>query len=124
MKDLRGCEMSAQNSHIVGSDGGIMIELVSMDGLTCPKLFCDSCGEEITDAKQAAVVFSNFMDNTHRTVATYVHKDFVKGDCMAQAEASIRAKGEQSGWEELGEHLAYLISNVGMSLADIEKKLS
>lgn len=100
-----------------------MIELVSIDGLTCPKLFCDSCGEEITNAKQAAVVFRNFMNNTQRTGVAYVHKDFVKGNCMSQAEASIRANGEQSGWGELGEHLAYLISNVGMSHADIEKKL-
>jgi hypothetical protein len=100
-----------------------MIELVSIDGLTVPKIFCDSCGEEISNAKQAAVVFTNFIRDAQRTGVAYVHKNFVKGDCMAKAEEVVRSKGEQSGWVELGEHLAYLVSNVGMTPNDIEKKL-
>jgi len=101
-----------------------MIELVSIDGLTVPKIFCDSCGEEISNAKQAAVVFSNFKGNTQKVDVAYVHKNFVKGNCMTEAEESIRSKGEQPGWSELSEHLAYLVSNVGMSPKDIEGKLS
>lgn len=100
-----------------------MIELVVIDGLTCPKVFCDSCGEEIQDAKQAAIVFKNFMNNGQRTNVTYVHKDFVKGNCLSQAEASIRAQGGQPGWEELGTHLADLLSNVGIDSQDIKRRL-
>ena len=101
-----------------------MIGLISVNGQTVPKIFCDSCGEEITNAKQAAVVFNNFMPENQKTGVLYVHKDFVKGDCMTKAEGAIRSKGEQSGWSELGEHLAYLVNNVGMTPNDIEKKLS
>ncbi len=92
-----------------------MIKLVSIDGLTVPKIFCGSCGEEISNAKQAAVVFSNFMENSQSTDEVYVHKNFVMGNCMTKAEEPIRSKGEQPGWPELSEHLAYLVSNVGMA---------
>lgn len=123
-KKTRTCLCALAFEYIVLEQGEIMIELVSIDGLTVPKIFCGTCGEEISNAKHAAVVFSNFMGNTERTGVTYVHKNFVVGSCMTQAEELIRAKGEQPGWAELSEHLAYLISNVGMGPTDIEKKLS
>lgn len=100
-----------------------MIELIIIDGLTCPVIYCDSCGERITDVQQAAAVFRNMVPEDERTGVTYVHKDFVKGDCLSQAEASIRSSGGTPGWEELGTHLAYLISNVGMSDNDVERIL-
>jgi hypothetical protein len=100
-----------------------MLELVSIDGRTVPKIFCDSCGEEISNAKEAAVVFRNFMLNSQRTGLTYVHKDFAKGNCLTKAQEAILEKGEQPGWSELSEHLAYLVSNVGMSPNDIKTKL-
>lgn len=101
-----------------------MIELIQIDGLACPKLFCDSCGEEIADAKAAAAVFVNFMPDGERSALAYVHKNLVKGDCMTRAEEEIRSKGQQPGWVELTEHLAYLIGNVGMASKDIEKRLT
>lgn len=101
-----------------------MIELVSISGHTIPKIFCDSCGEEISNAKEAAVVFSNFMGNNQRVSASYVHKDFVKGNCMKKAEQLIRAKGEEPGWAELSSHMAYIVNNVGMTPKDIENKLA
>jgi hypothetical protein len=101
-----------------------MIELIVIDGLTTPKIFCDSCGEEISNAKQAAAVFVNFLPDTKRTSVAYVHKNFVKGDCLTKAEEAVRSKGKQPGWIELTECLSYLISNVGITSTDIDKKLS
>lgn len=100
-----------------------MIKLVSIDGQTVPKIFCDSCGEEISNAKQAVIVFRIFMENSQSMDGVYVHKNFVMGNCMTKAEELIHSKGEQHGWAELSEHLAYLVSNVGMTPKDIEKKL-
>lgn len=101
-----------------------MIEFISINGLIVPKIFCNSCGEEITNVKQAAVVFKNFMENAERVPLTYVHKDFVKGSCMSKAEEVIRSRGEEPGWWELAQHLAYLVSNVGMTAKDIEDQLA
>ncbi|MHB1299672.1 MAG: hypothetical protein ACYCY8_02230 [Burkholderiales bacterium] len=100
-----------------------MIEIVQIDGRACPKIFCDSCGEEIADAKAAgAVVYINLMPDGDKSSIAYVHKNFVKGDCMKRAEEAVRSKGKEPGWAELTEHLAYLISNVGMTSKDVEKR--
>ena len=101
-----------------------MIKITWIKGRGCPKIFCDSCGEEILNAKDGAVVFPNFKDNGTIDEAIYVHKSHVKNNCMSDAEASIKAKGNQQGWEELSTHLAYLVHNAGMGSEDIEKRLS
>lgn len=100
-----------------------MIEIVQIDGLACPKIFCDSCGEEITDAKAAGAVYVNLMPDGDKSSIAYVHKNFVKGDCMKKAEEAVRSKGKEPGWVELTKHLAHLISNVGMTSKDVEKRL-
>lgn len=100
-----------------------MIELFQIDGRACPKIFCDSCGEEIAEAKAAAAVYINFIPDGDRSEVAYVHKNFVKGDCMTKAEEAIRSNGKESGWVELTEYLAHLISNVGIASKDIEMKL-
>ena len=100
-----------------------MIEMVWIGARACPKIICDSCGEEITDVKTAGVVFPNSMDDSQRTSAAYVHKNFVKGNCMSQAEERICANGGSPGWAELGQMLADLISNAGMTATDVRKRL-
>ena len=42
---------------------------------------------------------------------------------MDKAESVIRSKGWQLGWAELGQHLAFLINNAGMTSEDIAEKL-
>jgi hypothetical protein len=88
-----------------------------------PKVVCDSCGEEITNVKAAAAVYGNFMANGKKSDVLHVHKNFVRGDCMDKAESVIRSKGWQLGWAELGQHLAFLINNAGMTSEDIAEKL-
>ena len=101
-----------------------MIKLISINGRTVPKNFCDSCGKEISDAKQGAIVFRNFMGDSQTTEVIYVHKNFVSENCMTKAEELIRSKGEQCGWVGLSEYIAYLASNAGMTAKSIGKYLS
>lgn len=98
-----------------------MIQLHWINGQAVPKITCASCGEVIINAKQAGIVFRNFMNNGEITNVLYVHKNFVKGDCMAKAESMIRSGGGEPGWHELSEHLAFLIDNVDLTAKDIER---
>lgn len=101
-----------------------MIKLVAIDGFAVPKIFCDSCGGEILDAKQGAIVFRNFMKNSQSTEVIYVHKNFISESCMAEAEELIRSTGENSGWIELSEHIGSLATNLGMTRKSIGKYLT
>ena len=101
-----------------------MIEMRCIDSLFIPRIVCDSCGEVITNASKAAIVFGNFLNNGEKTCVLHINKNFVKGDCMEKAEGVIRSKGWEPGWDELKTHLAFLIKNAGMTPEDIEEKLS
>src|SRR5262249_8429941 len=101
-----------------------MFELHSINGKTVPKIICDSCGKEISNAKAAAIVFKNFMEPDEKTTGLFVHKDFVGGNCLSVAEAKIRSQGARSGWLELSQHLAYVVSNVGLTAEDIKDRLN
>lgn len=91
--------------------------------VTVPKYFCDSCDRQITEAKTAAVVYPNFTQSGSRFVPLYVHKNFVHGDCLVQAQARVKAAGARPGWEELSTFLAQAIGNAGMDAVDVDKIL-
>lgn len=95
-----------------------------LNGMNVPQVICSSCGQAITDAKKAAVVFENFSAEGQSVDLSYVHKNFVGNNCLSQAEQKIRATGKQSGWEELSTHMAYIVSNVGLNEKDIAAVLS
>ena len=101
-----------------------MIQLHWINGQAVPKITCASCGEVISNAKQAGIVFRNFMNNGEITNVLYTHKNFVNGNCMAKAESVIRSDGGEPGWLELSEHLASLVDNVGLTAKDIERRLT
>ncbi len=100
-----------------------MLQIETQSNQNIPKCFCDSCGHEITDAAAAAVVFDNFSKNGTRCTPLYVHKNFVYGDCLSQAETKIKLAGASPGWEELRTYLAHTIANVGMDADAVEKIL-
>jgi len=100
-----------------------MLQIETQSNWNAPKCFCDSCDREINEAKSAAVVFANFTQNGTRSTPLYVHKDFVHGDCLSQAESKVKKSGASPGWEELSTFLAHAIANVGMKAEDIRKTL-
>jgi len=89
-----------------------------------PYIVCDSCGEEITDVRNALAIFRNFMNDGEKSEVQHVHKNNVKGDCTKKAEYHFSSKNWEPGSIELGEYLAYLIHNTGMSPEDIKQRLT
>ena len=73
-----------------------MFELYSISGKTVPKIICDSCGKEVSNAKAAAIVFKIFMGPDEKTTGLFVHKDFVGSNCLSTAEAKVRTQGARS----------------------------
>ena len=100
-----------------------MLQIETESNWNAPKIFCDICDRQITEAKSAAVVFANFNETRTRAAPLYVHKNFVHGDCLSRAEDQIKASGATSGWEELTTFLAHAIANVGMNATDVGKTL-
>ncbi|PTQ86087.1 hypothetical protein [Nitrosomonas ureae] len=99
-----------------------MIEIRGVDNDSY--IVCDACREEITNVRNALAIFRNFMNDGEKSKVLHVHKNNVKGDCTKKAEDYIRSKDWESGSMELGEHLANLIHNIGMSPEDIKQILT
>ena len=90
-----------------------MIEIQVVDDISAPILFCDVCGERITEAGKAAVVYDNFRQNGERAKTLHVHKGKIDGmTCHEEADSIIRAGGGTPGWQELKRHLCDLAHNV------------
>jgi len=99
-----------------------MIEIHAIDGINCPILICDVCGERIQDASKAAIVFDNFQPNGSRVKALSVHKGNIDGKtCHHEAELIIASGGGRAGWEELKAALTDLSSNVGFPASEMAK---
>ena len=93
-----------------------MIEIQSSNGINCPLLFCDICGDRITDAGKAAVVFDNFAPNGARVKVLLVHKGNIDDKtCHQEADSIVASGGGRPGWQELKQHLVDLVANVGFS---------
>src|SRR5262245_60396121 len=96
-----------------------MIEIVCIEPKNVPMIRCDSCGQQILKAAEAAVVFKGLLENGERTAVAYVHKDFVKGGYLSMVERRIRSEGAQPSWLELSQYLAHVIANTGMTAKEI-----
>jgi len=91
-----------------------MIEIQMTEGYGSPLLFCDVCGERITEAGKAAVVYDNFRNDGERVKILYTHKGNIDGKtCHHEAELIIRSGGGTPGWQELKRYLTDLAHNVG-----------
>lgn len=92
-----------------------MIKIVHhIPGRYAPLLFCDVCGERITNASRAAALtVSHSMPEGESSEVLHVHK----GDCHTAAD---RRAGLTLGWEEMSRHLLHLIYNVGLSPEKLE----
>lgn len=88
-----------------------MIRITMQDGINIPRIHCDSCGAPIEEARHAAAVFRNFMQQGEDSEVEMVHKNYASPGCLRQAEEKIRSAGGTPGWEELREHLALVMGN-------------
>lgn len=70
------------------------------------RLYCESCGKEITDAAKGAIVFSNTLERGQTSAAMFVHKG---GKCHRSAENKIAL----SGWLTLQVQMEYLVADLG-----------
>lgn len=99
-----------------------MFEIHTINGQNCPVLVCDLCGERLTDAGKAAVVFDNFAPNNAKLKALHVHKGKIDGKtCHEEADSLIKAGGGTPGWQEMRSCLTDLVTNVGFPLEDMVK---
>lgn len=93
-----------------------MIEIQMLNGINAPLLFCDICGDRITDAGKAAVVFDNSRSDGERAKTLHVHKGSIDGKtCHHEADLIIRSGGGTPGWQELKRHLTDLAHNVSFA---------
>lgn len=92
-----------------------MIEVHVHEALSCPVVVCDICGEPLREANKSAAVFANWKPNGAKVPVLFVHKGSIDGrTCHAQADAKLKAAGEDPGWQELSTFLRDLASNVGL----------
>lgn len=84
------------------------IKILYRDQRNCPVVVCDVCQDMIGNAGEGAVVFRCSAPENSKLVCLHVHK----GECHDKAEEGI----EDAGWEELGAHMAYIMSNLGIDL--------
>jgi hypothetical protein len=90
-----------------------MLEILNVDGINTPTLYCDICGDPILEAGKAAIVFDNFRDNGERAKTLQVHKGKINGKtCHEEADSIIKSGGGTPGWMELKAYLYYLTSNI------------
>jgi hypothetical protein len=73
------------------------VKFIAEDGLYCPKIFCDTCGLEITDCRQGNVCHPG-------SNPIFVHK----GVCDRS-----QPRCDQYPWMELSHFMLYLGNNVG-----------
>lgn len=96
-----------------------MLEIHVIDGINCPVLVCDICGERLLDASKSAVVFNNFAPNGTKAQVLHVHKGSIDGKtCHQNADALISKAGGNPGWQELKACLTDLAHNVGFTPAE------
>ncbi len=77
-----------------------------------PIIVCDICGKRITDAKMALAVMPNskkYQNGNGRVL--HVHKE----SCQAEVD-------EQEGTDELTRHIRHLITNVNLTLKELEEE--
>jgi len=105
-----------------------MFEIHKIDGRNCPMITCDICGERLTEAGKAAVVFNNGAGNGAKLRTLQVHKGRIDGrTCHEEADNRFRAEGGMPGWEEMKTFLADAVHNIGFppeELAEYDRRRS
>lgn len=92
-----------------------MLEIHQIDGSNCPVFVCDMCGDRLTDARKAAVVFSNFAPPGSTITALHVHKGSIDGKtCHQEADSMISVSAGSPGWQEMESYLSDLNHNIGL----------
>lgn len=91
-----------------------MIRILFRHGLSCPFVFCDVCGDAISDPLEGAAVF-DMTAKSDKTDVLHAHK----GKCHDEAEKRIGEK--VSGWQELSAHIYFLCTNLDITPARLEE---
>ena len=90
-----------------------MIVVARKKDQSCPMFSCDSCGELIRDAAMGVAVSSLGVPEASVSVVKHAHK----GACHRAVEAEFSSPG----WDELRQHVAYLVHNTKTTADDHEK---
>jgi hypothetical protein len=78
-----------------------------------PRLYCDQCGNAITEASEAIAVSAGRLEAVGETVpCAYLHK----GDCDDAWQAR-HPPAFDTGSDELNVHLAFLVQNLGLPIS-------
>ena len=97
-----------------------MFEIHVINGISCPVLVCDMCGEHITDASEAVVVFKDTSGQSAKLKALHVHTGSPNGKtCHQEAESLIRSGGGTPAWQDLRSSMADLAHNSGFPAAEM-----
>jgi hypothetical protein len=84
------------------------VKILFRNQMHCPIVVCDVCGDMIANVNEGAVVFPCSAPENSKLSCLHVHK----GDCHDKAEENQ----QNAGWEELGAHMAFVMSNLGIDL--------
>lgn len=91
-----------------------MLEIHCIDSRNCPVIVCDICGERLSDASKAAVVFQSAQTAGAKLKPLHVHKGRIDGrTCHQEAESLLGAPKVSVGWDELMNIMIDLAHNVG-----------
>lgn len=85
----------------------------------CPIIICDICSDMISEVNEGAVVFPCSAPEHSKLSCLHVHK----GACHEKAEENV----QNAGWDELGVHMAYVLSNLGVDAAayrELEERIA
>lgn len=93
-----------------------MLKVMRKADRTVPILCCDVCDSWIDDADYGAAVFPALSGEGEVGQAMIVHK----GVCHDKAEATLRASGCATGWQELRRYLIDGLHNAGLSLEKMQ----
>jgi len=83
-----------------------------------PRIFCDQCGNPITDSSEAMAVSAGRLEKPGDTVpCAYLHK----GACD-EAWQARHPTDFDTGSDELNVHLSFLVQNVGLPISAATRK--
>jgi hypothetical protein len=93
-----------------------MFKIRNREGRSEVALICESCGSEITNAGEGAVIFRGTEIEGPLQVPWFSHK----GECHDRLEMAIRAAQDRPHWMELQHFLVYALNKVGLDDEGLE----
>jgi hypothetical protein len=90
-----------------------MITFIRINGRSCPLVFCDQCGKQITEPRLGMVLFSDDIgEEGEQCKPIFLHK----GECDEKAKRGR----ESNGWIELTSFAKQLAYNCGIRSVEFQ----